>query len=158
MAGESGFVAAVPKAEGGVGARSLARSRVGRVVEVRVRSLSTLADVQAINTQVAMALLQAGPGAIICADYRFASPFSCQVADAWAHGMRVANGRISGAALLLDPLNTMFNLQVERIVKCAGSPIRRLVTGLGEIQSWLGDSLSAAEWSGIETFLAAGDA
>jgi len=150
--------AATPKVEGRIalGARSLARNRVGRVVEVRVRNLSTLADVQAINAQVAAALHRAGPGAIICADHRSASPFSGRVADLWADGMRAANKRISWAALLLDPLNTTFNLQIERVVRCAGSPTRRLVTGLGEMQAWLGGSLSVAEWSAIETFL--GDA
>jgi len=159
MAGESGFAAAAPKVEGRValGAKSLARSRVGRVVEVRVRNVSTLADVQAINAQVAMALHRAGPGAIICADHRSGSPFSGPIADVWSRGMRVANERILGAALLLDPLNTMFNLQIERIVKCAGGPTRRLVTGLGEMRAWLGNSLSVAEWSAVETFLAAGD-
>jgi len=159
MDGESGFATA-PKCEGTVplGARSFARNRVGRVVEVRVRSLSALADIQAINTQVAMALHRAGPGAIICADHRLASPVSCRVADLWADGMRAANKRISWAAILLDPLNTTFDLQIERIVKCAGSPTRRLVTGLGEMHAWLGDALSVAEWSAIETFLAAGEA
>ena len=103
MAREGGFAGPAPRVEGGValGARYLAPSvvgRVGRVVEVRVRNVST-------------------------------------PADAWTGGMRVANERILGAALLLDPLSTMYNLQIERVVRCAGSPIRRLVTGLGEMQA-----------------------
>jgi len=133
---------------------SLVRNRIGRVVEVRVRNLSTVADVQAIDRQVATALRCAGPGAIICADHRFVSPLSGRVADAWAQGMRAANKHIARSALLIEPLNTTFNLQADRIVRCAGSPTRRLVTGLEEMRAWLGGSLSNAEWRGIETFFA----
>ena len=156
----SGSTRAAPSAVGnlGLGARSLARNRVGRIVEVRVGALSNVADVHVIDTHVALALRRAGPGAILCADYRRVSPVSGEVADAWAHRMRMANKRILGAMIVLDPTNAMFNLQVARVVRCAGNPARRLVTGLGEMQAWLGDSLSVAEWRAIETFLADGGA
>lgn len=82
---------------------------------------------------------------MICADHRFASPLSGELADFWSRKMRGNNRGIARAALLLDPANTMYNLQVERIVHCAGSPARRLFTDVEELRDWLSDALPRAE-------------
>src|SRR5271170_3882808 len=88
----------------------LARVRVGRIVEVRPRRLADPTDVESLNAGVFAALQLAGPGAVICADYREVKPLSLQVADAWTRAMRRANQAIARSVLLLDPSNTIFNL------------------------------------------------
>lgn len=134
----------------GAGTRSRAKTasvRVcsGRVVEVNVRRLTDLEDIEWLNAEVSAALRRAGSGAVICADYRLACPVTHKVARVWARGMRKANPEIVRSGLLVDPGNTMFNLQIERIVRCAINPARRLFTSRGDMNDWIGGILSEPE-------------
>jgi hypothetical protein len=124
---------------------SFATVRFARIVEVHVRRLSTRNDVESLHAQVLAAVRRAGPGALICADHRFASPLSSAVADVWSRHMRGNNDDIARAALLLDPANTMYNLQVERVVHCAGSRVRRLFADIDELRAWVGEALTKSE-------------
>jgi hypothetical protein len=128
---------------------SFARLRGSRIIELHARRLAGLEDIERLNREVIAALLQAGPGAVICGDYRFASPVSREVARVWAQGMRGANRRIVRSGLLIDPANTMFNLQVRRVVKCAVNPSRRLFEDLGELCDWIGAGLRESERDAI---------
>lgn len=132
--------------------RSLARVRVGRVVEVRLRRLADPTDLESLNAGVFAALQRAGPRAVICADYRRAKPLSPQVASAWSRAMRSANPAIARSALLLDPANTIFNLQAERVVRCAGSPARRLFSEIDDLCRWVADDLTHPERDALREF------
>jgi hypothetical protein len=135
-------------------ASAFARVRVGRLVELRVHRLRTLAEVESLHAAVIAAIRIAGPGAVSCADHRYASPvLSPEVADAWSRGMRVHNPVVSRGAILLHPANTTFNLQIERIVQCAGHGQRRVFTDQEELQSWLGAELTEAERIRLGVFL-----
>lgn len=127
------------------GRASFARVRAARIVEVHVRRLATLDDVESLHAQVSAAVRRAGPSAVICADHRFASPLSGEVADVWSRKMRGNNGGVVRSALLLDPANTMYNLQVERVVHCAGSSARRLFAQVEELRDWVSDALTEPE-------------
>jgi hypothetical protein len=118
-------------------AKSSAKAHGGRIVEVRVRRLGDLDDVACLNAQVHEAIRRAGPGALIYADHRFASPVGRDVADAWARGMRAGNRGVAHSAILLDPDNATFNLQLERIVRCTGHSDRRVFRCRVELQQWL---------------------
>jgi hypothetical protein len=124
---------------------SFARLRTARIVEVHVRRLATPEDLELLDVQVSAAVRRAGPGAVICADHRYASPFSEKVADLFSRSMRGNNRSIGRSALLLSPANAMYNLQVERVVSCAGSNARRLFADLDELRRWIGDSLPLPE-------------
>jgi hypothetical protein len=136
---------------------SSARVRAGRIVEVRARRLANRGDVELLDAQVFDAIRSAGPGAVICADYRFVSPLSREVASGLSRGMRVANGGIVRGALLLDPANTMFNLQVERVVRCAGNPARRLFARLEELREWVGGALTESERHALRELFSGAD-
>lgn len=134
--------------------QSFARSGVGRIVEVRVRRLAEMAEVESLNAGVLAAVHIAGPGAVICADYRRVSPLQHGIADAWSRAMRKANRSIARSAILVDPTNTMFNLQLERIVRCAGNPRRRFFADLEELHLWLDGDLMEPERQALQAFLA----
>ena len=139
---------------GGTQAPFFAGVRAGHVVEVRARRLIYLADVESLNADVVAALHEAGPGAIICADYRRASPLSPRVANAWSRAMRAANRSILMSALLVDPSNTIFNIQIARIVRCAGNDARRIFTRVEELYAWVNgtnSSLTGAEREAVHT-------
>jgi hypothetical protein len=130
------------------------RAGAGRVVQVRPRRLVAPADVDSLSAGIVEALLFAGPGAVICADYRQVKPLSPHVVSVWARAMRSVNQAIAGSALLLDPSNTIFNLQVQRAVHCAGNSKRRVFTDLDELRLWVDRTLTHAEREALDTFLA----
>ena len=127
------------------GARSFARMRGNRIVEVHIRRLSDVDDVAALKEQVAAAIRRAGVGAVICADHRFATPLSGEVADAWSRIMRTNDGQVVLRGLLLDPFNAMYNLQLERVVRCADNPARRLFFDINQLRDWVRETLTESE-------------
>jgi hypothetical protein len=90
---------------------------------------------------------------VIFADYRAAQPFSQAVADDWSRTMRSFNGSIARSAILLDPGNETFNLQFQRVVRCAGSAARRWFADAAELRSWLRDVLTDAELARVDDLL-----
>jgi hypothetical protein len=140
------------------GTRSFARLRAGRLVGIRARRLADLGDVERLNAEVFAAIDRAGPGAIVCADHRLASPFTRDVADAWARAMRGANRDIGRSAILLDPANVTYNLQIERIVRCACNSSRRLFSSGSELRAWMDGVMTEHERSDLPLFLSEGDA
>jgi hypothetical protein len=136
------------------GGRSFALIRGTRIVEVHVRRLADLEEVAALKVQVGAAIRRAGSGAVICADHRFGSPLSSEVADAWSCVMRKNDGHVVRRGLLLDPSNAMYNLQLERVVRCAGNDSRRFFTGIDELRDWVGEVLSASERGALDDLFA----
>lgn len=132
---------------------SFARVRVGRLVEVRLGRLASRADMESLNAAVLAATRTAGAGIVICADHRAASPLPSDVADPLARAMRAVNRNLGRSAILLNPANTTFNLQVQRVVQCAGSDARRVFTDRQELQEWLDGRLSDAERVALRLFL-----
>jgi hypothetical protein len=127
--------------------------RVGRLIEVRLGRLASLADMESLNAAVVAAMRSTGPGVVFCADHRSACPLPSDVADPWARAMRGVNRNLSRGAILLNPANTTFNLQVQRVVQCAGSDARRVFTDRLELQEWLDGRLSDAERVALRLFL-----
>jgi hypothetical protein len=138
------------------GDRSYARIRGSRIVEVHVRRLGDLDDVAALKVQVAAVIRRAGPGAVICADHRFGSPLSSEVADAWSCIMRKNDGHVVRRGLLLDPSNAMYNLQLERVVRCAGNGSRRFFTTIDELRDWVSEALTQPERDGLHDLFSGG--
>ena len=132
---------------------SFARVRVGRLVEVRLGRLAGLADFESHHANVLSALRSAGPGFVVCADHRSASPVPSDVADSWSRAMRRGNGSLTRSAILLNPANTTFNLQIQRVIQCAGSDARRVFMDRQELQEWLDGRLSDAERVALRVFL-----
>ncbi len=125
--------------------KAFAGARTRHIVQVWMHRLDTLEAVQALSSDVVAAIRATAPGSVIFADYRRAAPLSPQVASAWSRDMRHANGAILRSGVLLDPANAVFNLQLERIVQCAGSDARRLFTDPAELYDWLAEPLTDDE-------------
>jgi len=138
----------------GTGAGAFARVRTGRLVEVRIGRLPGLVDIESLNAAVFSAVRSVGPGAVVCADHRrAASALSREQRDAWSRAMRGANRSVGRSAILLHPENTTFNLQLERIVQCAGHAGRRVLTDCSQLHDWLDGGLTEAERAGLRLFL-----
>jgi hypothetical protein len=133
--------------------RPCAVTRIGRLIEVKIGTLRTPEDVVAMSRQILAALERAGHDAVICADHRSASPLPCEVADVWARRMRGGNGKRALSALLVDPSNSTYNLQIARVIQCALSPTRRIFTDAAELLDWVGPIVTDAERRELRTFL-----
>jgi hypothetical protein len=141
----------------GAMAGAFARVRTGRLVEVRIGRPAGLADIEWLNAAVFAAVRSAGPRAVVCADHRAAYPLlSRDMADAWSRGMRGANRSVGRSAILLHPANDTYNLQIERIVQCAGHEGRRVFASAREIHEWLDGDLTEAERVALRVFLSDG--
>jgi hypothetical protein len=136
-----------------------AQVRVGRLIEVRAPSgLSSVGDVKAFTAGVLAAMRQTGGSVLVCADYRRGSPLMPDAAGPWSHAMREANAHLIRSAVLIDPANTMFNLQIGRVVRCAGPyGHRRIFTDVAEMRDWLDDAATEAERLAIGAFLSRPD-
>jgi hypothetical protein len=135
-------------------ASSFVRVREGRIVEIRVRSLVDLDDLASFCANAGLTIRHAGPRAVVCADHRSATPLSPEVADEWSRRIRQGNPAHSKtSAILLDPANALYNLQVERIMQCAGKQVR-LFPALDELMGWLGGILTDAEKATVRELFA----
>jgi hypothetical protein len=127
--------------------------RSGRVIQLRVRRLLDLEDVERLGDAVVCAIRDAGPGASICADYRRTSPLPPAVAKAWSSVMRATNSALARSALLIEPGNTLFNLQMERIVRCSVNPARRIFSDVVKLGDWMAAVLEESERAAVGSFL-----
>jgi hypothetical protein len=133
-------------------AGSFAAARAGRLVQIRVRRIADVAEVERLDDVVGCALRDAGPGASICADYRRALPLAPAVARAWSKVMRGTNGAVARSALLIDPHNMLFNLQIERIVRCSANPARRIFPDVAGLSDWMAGVLEEPERAAVGAF------
>jgi hypothetical protein len=132
---------------------TFARVRTGRLVEVRIGRLAGLAEVESLNAAVFDAVRSVGPGAFVCADHRHAGPVPGELANALSRAMRNVNRCVGRSAILLHPENMTFNLQLERIVQCAGGAVRRVFTDRRELHEWLESQLTEEERRAMRALL-----
>jgi hypothetical protein len=134
------------------------RANVGQVVAVRIRRLRRLEDVGTLRRMLHEAAREIATKIIFFADCRRAMPVPLfvpsAVADEWSRDMREFNERLARAGILFDRENETFNLQFERIVHCAGNPVRRVFYDPRELREWLSRALTATEMSLIDELLA----
>lgn len=125
------------------------QSSVGGLLELRAGRLECLDDLLAYHRAIDRAARHLQTRSVIFADYRRGSPFPQDVGDELCRCMRKHNARISASGILLDPMNHTFNLQLERVVRCAGNPARRIFHEAGELRDWLSHATTAAELARI---------
>jgi hypothetical protein len=130
--------------------------RGNRLVEIHVRRLETVDAVESLSAGVFAAVSQTSHGAVIFADHRHASPVQAPVATAWSRDMRRANRSVARSGILVDPANVVFNLQLARVVHCAGSAARRIFTDAHELYAWLAERLDDDERATLEGLLTGG--
>jgi hypothetical protein len=118
--------------------------REGRLLEIRMESPLEFADVQEFRQRV-MALVGAALRPVIaCTDLRRARIFSPDSAEAITSMMRHDNPRVERNAILVGD-SALFSMQVERMVREAGSHSRRTFREPLELKLWLRDALSESE-------------
>ena len=126
---------------------------MGRLVTFRV--IPPIEDGN--SAQSAQALRQAvlaveGPS-IVCADLRQARTFSPETTERFVALMRADNPKIERSALLFEPRSATLELQIERMVREAQLPARRIFRERAPLEEWLAEALSADERAALTQFL-----
>ncbi|HEU4406090.1 MAG TPA: hypothetical protein VFS43_12550 [Polyangiaceae bacterium] len=129
--------------------------RVGRLIEARIWSLGSAAEVDAYARDLAAAvtLTPRGVRPVLCADHRPVVIYNQAVADRLAKLLSAMNHRLERAALLVAPTNATFAMQLGRIVREANNPARRLFDDAFEAAVFLRGELDEPERARLGLFL-----
>jgi hypothetical protein len=131
-------------------------NRVGRLVEARLFAPRTVEEVDAFREGLRSAFVAAGERCLICADWRGANLLAPPVADALVGLLRRGNRHFERSAVLLPDGAPLFALQVERVVREAGSPGRRTFVSARALCAWLGEMATDAEKKRMVAFFSEG--
>jgi hypothetical protein len=129
-------------------------NHVGRLIEVRVvPPLSMDEATRFMQEVVRLTSLQQGK-IVACTDLRTGTrTIDPDSIDLMAGIMRSENPRLERNALIVSPASATFVLQMERMVKTAAAPQRRIFKSRGEAEAWLGEVLNGAERGRLRAFL-----
>jgi hypothetical protein len=134
----------------------LVERRVGRLIEARIWSLSSVAEADAYARDLATVVALSPPGAkpVLCADHRPVVIYSQSVSDRLAELFAVMNHRLERAALLAAPTNATFAMQLGRIVREANNASRRVFDDAFDTSTFLREGLDENERGRLGLFLA----
>lgn len=127
-------------------------NRVGKLVEVRLASPLNLDEVQQF-IQGMVGVMQKIDGKYVGAvDMLDAHVFPAAVADQLSQLLAGASPRVERTALLIGT-SAVFGLQVERVIRDAANPNRRVFRNAREMETWLGEVLTPMEKTRLATFV-----
>lgn len=128
-------------------------NNVGRLLEVRIRSLPDLAEVQRFWQRFAQigARMQTSQ-IVICTDVHSILVLPPEVADAMVAGMQRDNPRLLRNGVLLGG-SAIVLLQVERLLREANSQARKSFREPDSLIRWLDEVLTQPEQQALRRFL-----
>lgn len=130
------------------------RHIAGKLLGIRTGEPRTLAEWLSLAGSFRRVADEVPGPIVVCADLRRLQWMSEEVASALLVGCVQLNPRILRSALMLPGNVPTLRLQLERLLRQAGNPARRLCLDSAEVKAWLTSSLSAAEQRGLAEFLA----
>jgi hypothetical protein len=130
--------------------------KVGRLVEVRIEGRPE--DPNAFLHELVRVIGGVAGRIVVATDLRkMAKAANPDEIDSIASFMRGENPRVERNALLLPGESATVQMQIERMVKSAGSESRRLFRVRGAAEAWLAEILNAEERARLAAFLDAGE-
>jgi hypothetical protein len=127
--------------------------RVGRLVEIRCIAPITAEDVATLIRDIQQFLDTRPERALSMVDLRQLGLVDPQLIDRVVAFMRAENPRVERSAFLMADSGALQTMQLERMLKQAGSPSRRLFKWARDAEAWLGELLSPAERARLHVFL-----
>jgi hypothetical protein len=124
----------------------------GRLITYRVRVPVDDGNAANAAAQLASAVKAIAGRVVVCTDLTDARTFAPETAERWVKVMRADNPRLERSAILLGDSATV-SLQLERMVREAQHPDRRIFHDAGALAAWLAPVLDDAERAALERFL-----
>ncbi len=142
-----------PRCTEGAAPLFVVKNPAGKLVTYRVGS--PIDDVNAAQAaaELRTTIVAVGRPVVVCTDLTDARTFSERVADEFVVLMRSDNPKIERSALLLSDTSATFLLQMDRMVREAASPARRIFRDRQALRGWLHPVLSNEEGAALEAFL-----
>jgi hypothetical protein len=129
-------------------------NHVGRLLEVRVVPPVTLEEATRFLQEIVRLTGAVSSKIVACTDLRGATRATDpEMIDFIAGVIRSENPRLERNALIVPVRSPTFALQMERLVKSAGTAQRRIFKTRGEAETWLGEVLTGGERARLRTFL-----
>jgi len=128
-------------------------NRVGRLIEARVNALRTPADADAYARALRELVVKLGEPPVLCADHRPVAIYPQAVADRLGELFVQMNTRLVRVAILVARTNATLSMQLERIVREARSPHRRVFYDAEPALDHLAPALDAHELVAARVFL-----
>jgi hypothetical protein len=127
--------------------------KTGRLVEVKLASPLTPEEVQKFVSELTAVIGKIPGGKYIgVVDLLDAHVFPVAVADALIQLLSTASPRVERTAMLIGESAT-FALQVERVIRSANSDNRRAFRRGEELETWLGEVMTAEERVRLRQFM-----
>jgi hypothetical protein len=128
---------------------------VGRLVEIRYEQLTSIETIAAASLACNKAAREIGTEPICCADFRPLRVLSPEVANALTDALRSNNAMTARTAALVNG-HVTFGMQMERVIREANNPARRVFREAEALLSWLGEIATARELDRAREFLRSG--
>lgn len=126
---------------------------VGRLLEGRIFALATLEEAHKYCEDALDHTKRARSPLVMVADHRRVAIYSQAVADELATVFGKLNDRLERVAILVSRTNATLSLQLERIVREARNPMRRVFYDMDPALEHVTPTLSKVELERARTFL-----
>jgi hypothetical protein len=130
-----------------------AEIRVGRLLEVRMRSPLPLYEAQALIAEIRRLVKGTRAPSLGVIDLRGVRLLDPDVVDFLGELMRRDNPWLARNAFILAEASAVKTLQMERMLKEGGSASRRGFRGRTDAEAWLGEVLGDDEKARLRAFL-----
>ena len=128
--------------------------QAGGLFEARVRQLKTAEHALAYARSLGDVVRQSsGRALVLCADHRPVVVYSQPVADQLAALFGDMNSVLTRIAVLVAPTNATLRMQLERVVREAQNPSRRVFQIAADAETFLGEELDPRERARLKLFL-----
>ena len=129
-------------------------NKSGRLVEIRLGTKLPISEAPQFVQEV-MAVTAAISGRVVgITDLRLATKTADpEMIDVVSGMLRSENPKIERNGLLVSTESATFALQMDRMVKTAGTASRRVFRSRPEVEAWLGSVLTPAERARLSIFL-----
>lgn len=131
-----------------------AEMRVGRLLEVRAFLPIKLEEIPALTASVRAIFECAPPLVVAILDARTYGIEPPSAADSFIETIKRDNPRIERSAFLIEPGQSLLGLQLDRMIREAGNPNRRLFRDVTAAANFLRPVLTPEESARLDAFLA----
>ena len=127
-------------------------NNVGRLVELRIVSPVTVAEIAELQRVHLGVLARVGGEFVIVTDLRGATVFPQEISQRFIALMSHLNPLLLRSGILINE-SAILGLQAERAIEEAGNPHRRAFREAGDLEAWMAEVLDDEEKTRLQAFL-----
>jgi hypothetical protein len=134
--------------------RRVVQRLAGKLLGVRAGGLRTTGEWRELSTRLRAAADKTRGPVVVCADFLYLHALPEEAAEELLVSGLQFSPRLLRSALILPRDAHALRLQMERLLRVARSPVRRLCSDAAEAKAWLSSCLDGAEQRSLDEFFA----